>query len=176
MKTPPPEQTTDDALHPVRAELLRAAHTDAQGLVTRADREAAALLDRARSEARAILDEARRQGRIDGGDAARDLLLRARREARSRTLAARREAYEELRRTATERVGDVRRADGYTSVRERLEQRARVLLGPAAEVSEHADGGVVGRAPGKRVDLSLSALADRALDRMGAEVGSLWEP
>ncbi|WP_048820688.1 hypothetical protein, partial [Streptomyces ipomoeae] len=106
----------------------------------------------------------------------RELLVRARREARSRTLAARREAYEGLRRDAAERVRALRRTDGYVSLRKRLEHRARVLLGSGAEVSEHADGGVVARVPGRRVDLSLTALADRALDRMGGEVRSLWEP
>lgn len=175
MTTPAPDQTTD-ALRPVREELLRTAHADAEALLARAGREAAALVDQARAEARALLDEARRQGEADGADAARDLLVRARREARSRTLAARREAYDELRHGAAERVRELRRTDGYVSLREWLEHRARALLGPAAEVSEHADGGVVARAPGTRVDLSLTALADRALDRMGAEVRSLWEP
>lgn len=51
-----------------------------------------------------------------------------------------------------------------------------MLLGAGAEVTEHADGGVVAQVPGRRVDLSLTALADRALDGMGAEVRSLWEP
>jgi vacuolar-type H+-ATPase subunit E/Vma4 len=175
MTTPAPDQTTD-ALHPVRAGLLRAAHSDAEALLARTGREAAALLDQARAEARAILDEARRQGESDGADAARDLLVRARREARSRALAARRESYDELRREAAERVRELRGTDGFASLRERLEHRARVLLGAGAEVSEHADGGVVARVPGRRVDLSLTTLADRALDRMGAEVRSLWEP
>ncbi|MZF85986.1 V-type ATP synthase subunit E [Streptomyces sp. SID5643] len=175
MTTPAPDQTTD-ALHPVRAELLRAAQADAEALLARTEQEVAAVLDQARAEAGGILDEARRQGEADGADTARDLLVRARREARSRTLAARREAYDELRREAAERAGNLRRANGYASLRERLEHRARVLLGPTAEVSEHADGGVVARAPGRRVDLSLTALADRALERMGAEVRSLWEP
>ncbi|WP_367325734.1 hypothetical protein [Streptomyces sp. HUAS ZL42] len=175
MTTPAPDQTTD-ALDPVRAGLLRAAHVDADALLARTEQEAAALLGKARAEARAILDEARRQGEADGADAARDHLVRARREARSRTLAARREAYDELRRAAAERVGELRLTEGYASLREQLAHRARVLLGPAAEVSEHADGGLVARAPGKWVDLSLTALADRALDRMGAEVRTLWEP
>ena len=175
MTTPAPDQRTD-ALDPVRAGLLRAAHADTEALLARTEREAAALLDQTRAEARAILDDARRQGESDGADAARDLLVRARREARSRTLAARREAYDGLRREVVERAGDLRLANGYASVRERLEHRARVLLGPSAEVSEHPDGGVVARAPGRRVDLSLTALADRALDRMGAEVRSLWTP
>jgi vacuolar-type H+-ATPase subunit E/Vma4 len=175
MTTPAPEQTTD-ALSPVRAGLLRAAHADAEALLAHAEREAAALLDQAGAEARAILDEARRQGEADGSDAARDLLVRARRDARSRVLAARREAYQELRREAAERVRALRQTDGYTSLRAWLEQRARALLGPAADVSEHADGGVVARAPGRRIDLSLTALADRAVDCVRGEVGSLWEP
>jgi vacuolar-type H+-ATPase subunit E/Vma4 len=175
MTTPAPEHTTD-ALSPVRAGLLRAAHADAEAVLTHAEREAAALLDQARAEARAILDEARRQGGADGSDAARDLLVKARRDARSRTLAARREAYQELLREAAERVRALRGTDGYASLRAWLEQRARVLLGPAAEVSEHADGGVVARAPGRRVDLSLTTLADRAVDRIRGEVRSLWEP
>ena len=174
MTTPVPEQTSD-ALSPVRAGLLRAAHTDAVALLTGAEREATALLDQARTEARTILDEARRQGEADGADAGRDLLVRARREARSRTLIARRESYEELRRKAAERVRELRRTDDYPSLRERLEHRARVLLGPAAEVTEHADGGVLAQAPGRRVDLSLTALANRALNRMGGAVRSLWE-
>ncbi|MFC4463626.1 hypothetical protein ACFPH6_03240 [Streptomyces xiangluensis] len=173
--TPATDQTTD-ALRPVREELLRAAHADAEALLARTEREAAALLDQARAEARAILDEARRQGESDGADAARDLLVRARREARSRALAARRKSYDELRLEAAERVRELRGTDGFASLRERLEHRARVLLGADAEVSEHADGGVVARVPGRRVDLSLTALADRALDRMGAEVRRLWEP
>ncbi|MEU0216600.1 hypothetical protein ABZ281_16395 [Streptomyces sp. NPDC006265] len=175
MTTPAPEQTTD-ALSPVRAGLLRAAHADVETLLAQAEREAAARLDQARAEARAILDEARRQGEADGSDAARDLLVRARRDARSRTLAARREAYQQLRHETAERVRALRGTNGYASLRAWLEQRARVLLGSAAEISEHPDGGVVARAPGRWVDLSLTTLADRAVDRMRGEVRSLWKP
>ncbi|MEU0112404.1 hypothetical protein ABZ137_01410 [Streptomyces bobili] len=174
--TPRAPGRTTDALHPVRAELLRAAHADADALLARAEREAAARLDQARAVARAVLDDARRQGETDGADAARDLLVRSRREARSRALSARRKPYEDLRREAAERVRELRWADDYASLRGRLEQRARVLLGPAAEVTEDAHGGVVAQVPGRRVDLSLTASAERALDSMGAEVRSLWEP
>lgn len=174
--TPPAPRPATVALDPVRAELLRAAHADAEAVLARAEREAAALLDRAHAEARAMLDEARRQGEADGAAAARDLLVRARREARSRTLAARREAYGALRRETAERVGELRGTPDYPGLRERLERRARVLLGPGTEVTEAPGGGVVARAPGRRVDLSLTALAHHALDRMGGEVRSLWEP
>ncbi|MER5601052.1 hypothetical protein [Streptomyces sp. NPDC002265] len=175
MTTPPSDRPTQ-GLGPVRAELLRAAHADEQAVLARAEREAAALLDRARAEAREILDEARRQGEADGAAAARDLLVRARRKARFRTLTTRREAYETLRRETAERVGELRRTTDYPSLCKRLEQRARVLLGPGTAVTEHPGGGVIAAAPGRRVDLSLATLADRALDRMGREVGTLWEP
>ncbi|MGW2928693.1 hypothetical protein ACWC8S_27860, partial [Streptomyces fungicidicus] len=132
-------------------------------------------LHRARPQAAAVLDEAHRQGEADGADAARDLLVRARRKARARTLAARRESYAELRREVTARVRALRRTDGYADLLERLDHRARALLGPDAEVTEHPEGGVVARAPGKGADLSLPALAGRALDRLGGEVRTLWE-
>jgi vacuolar-type H+-ATPase subunit E/Vma4 len=175
MTAPAPDRAAE-ALGPVRAELLRAAHADAEAVLDRAEREAATLLDRARAEARAILEEARRQGEADGAAAARDLLVRARRQARTRTLAARREAYDALRHETAARVGELRRTTDYPGLRKRLERRARLLLGPGAEVIEHPGGGVVARAPGRRVDLSLTALADRALERMRGEVGTLWEP
>lgn len=165
-----------DALRPVRAALVEAARADAAELAERTGRDGQALLRRARAEARAILDEGRRQGGADGADAARELLVKARREARSRMLAARRESYEELRREAVARVLELRRTDGYAPLRARLAHRARLLLGPDAHVSEHADGGVVAEVPGKRADFSLPALAARSLDRMRGEVRGLWEP
>ncbi|MDW8806477.1 hypothetical protein P1P68_17190 [Streptomyces scabiei] len=174
--TPAAPGSTADALDPVRAELLSAAHADAEALSARAATDAAAVLDRARDEAAAILDEARRQGEADGAAASRDLLRAARREARARVLSARREAYGDLRRAIAVRTGELRRTDDYAELRERLEGLARALLGPGAEVTEHPEGGVVARAPGRRLDLSLTALADRALDRLGGEVRVLWEP
>ncbi|MGK3940995.1 hypothetical protein ABK046_21475 [Streptomyces caeruleatus] len=174
--TPPAPAPATAALDPVRAALLRAAHADAEAVLARAEREAAALLDRAHAEARAMLDEARRQGEADGAAAARDRLVRARREARSRTLAARRKAYGTLRRESAERVEEWRGTPDYPGLRERLERRARVLLGPGAQVTEDPHGGVVAHTPGRRVDLSLPTLAHQALDRMGGEVRRLWEP
>lgn len=174
--TPTAPGGTADALDPVRAELLRAAHADAAALSARAATEAAGVLDRARADAAAILDDARRQGEADGATASRDLLRRARREARSRILSARRETYDELRRAVAGRAGELCRRDDYGDLHERLEQLARALLGPGAQVTRHPEGGVVARAPGRRVDLSLTTLADRALHRLGGEVRDLWEP
>lgn len=43
-------------------------------------------------------------------------------------------------------------------------------------LEEPDGGGVVATAPGLRVDLSADALADRAVELLGAEVMRLWEP
>jgi hypothetical protein len=51
-----------------------------------------------------------------------------------------------------------------------------LLLGPEARITPHADGGVVAVVSGRRADLSLTALATRALDRAGAEAEFLWAP
>ncbi|MFG2859185.1 hypothetical protein [Streptomyces sioyaensis] len=175
MRTPAPD-AAGAALEPVRAELLRTAHAEARELLARADREAADLLDAARAEGRAILGASRRQGEAEGAAAGRAALVQARRTARARELDVRREAYEELRLRATERVRALRHAADYEAVLDRLARRARRILGPEADVTEHPDGGVVAHAPGRRVDCTLDALAARALDRIGAEAETLWAP
>ncbi|MEU5735660.1 MULTISPECIES: hypothetical protein [Streptomyces] len=164
------------ALAPVRAALLRTARGEAQGLLERADRETAALLDEARAQARSLVEEASRQGERDGAAAARAIRADARRAARARTLTVRREAYEELRRRAFARGRGLRDAETYPAARDRLRGRASRLLGPDAEITEAPDGGVVGRAAGRRAECTLDGLTARALDRLGAEAETLWSP
>jgi vacuolar-type H+-ATPase subunit E/Vma4 len=174
MTTPPAERS--DALGPVRAALLQAAHSDAATLLAQARQVAASALDDARAQAEAIVNEARRQGEADGKAATVQALTRARRTARARELSARGTAYAQLRRRAAEHVRRLRDGEAYPALRERLAVLARELLGPGACVTEHPDGGVVATCPGRRVDLSLDALAARALDRLGADTEALWEP
>ncbi|MGG7569307.1 hypothetical protein [Streptomyces sirii] len=175
MRTPAPDQTAA-ALEPVRTELLRAARAEAGALLAGADDEAAALLDDARAAAREIVDEAHRQGEAEGTAVGCALLARARRTARTRALNVRREVYEELRLRATERVRALRQTAGYAALVDRLNERARQLLGPDAEVTEHPAGGVVAHVAGRRVDYTLDALAAHAVDRIGAEAETLWAP
>ncbi|MDF3293291.1 hypothetical protein [Streptomyces silvisoli] len=171
-----PGTERSDALEPVRDALLRAARKDAEAVLTEAHRAAAAVLDEAQARATAILDEARTQGTADGTADGAALRVRARRTVRARELAARREAYDELRRRATARVRRLRTESEYPSMRDELVARARQLLGADASVSEDPDGGVVATAPGRRVDLTLDALAGRALERFAAQVETLWAP
>ncbi|WP_055491310.1 hypothetical protein [Streptomyces sp. TP-A0356] len=163
-----------DPLTPVRAELLRAARADADTVLARARADADEAMRAARTEAETLLDRAREQGAADGTAAAARERVRARQDAWTRELCARAEVYADLR--ARVRTG-VRDALADTGVlRVRLEERARALLGTGARVTATVDGGVTAETPGRRVDLSANALADRALDRLGAEAETLWAP
>jgi hypothetical protein len=82
--------------------------------------------------------------------------------------------YEELRRRVTE--GVLHAPADRAALRSLLEARARAVLGPGASVTAAADGGVLAKAPGLRVDLTLTSLAERALERAGPEAETLWAP
>lgn len=58
---------------------------------------------------------------------------------------------------------------------DRLRTLARDRAGADARIATAPGGGVIAVAPGRRVDCSVSALADHAVDLLGAEVERLWE-
>ncbi|UXY25238.1 hypothetical protein [Streptomyces sp. HUAS TT20] len=163
-----------DALDPVRAELLRAARASADAVRQRARADAEEVLRAARDTAGEVLARARELGEADGAAGAARERVRAVQEAWAKELAARSEVYGELR--AAIRAG-VRRALAEGAVPQtRLADAARALLGSQARVTPAAGGGVTGEAVGRRVDLSADALADRALERLGARAELLWRP
>jgi hypothetical protein len=59
---------------------------------------------------------------------------------------------------------------GYPQLRKALEDVARHALGRSARISDADGGGVVGRRAGRRVDLSLTGFADRAVDACAARL------
>jgi hypothetical protein len=161
------------ALAPVRAALLDRARADAAAALAAADTDAAAVLAEAREQAAALLREAREQGEREAAALRTREHARAGREARSVVLGAQRTALDELRRRT--RVA-ARALRDDRALLDRLRARLVTDLGPDAVVREHPDGGLVADAPGRRVDASLPALADRALDGLGGEVQALWTP
>ncbi|MFF7929994.1 MULTISPECIES: V-type ATP synthase subunit E family protein [unclassified Streptomyces] len=171
-----PVAGTENALAPVRARLLQDARADAEAVLLAAAEDADALSREAEARAAAILAEAREQGAADAETARRAVRTRARRAARARELAARRQCWEELGRQVVRGVEDLRRTEAYPDLRRRLTLRARYLLGPDARIAEAPGGGVVGESRSRRVDLSLAAFAQQALDRYGAELEELWTP
>jgi vacuolar-type H+-ATPase subunit E/Vma4 len=157
----------------VAAALLQAARRDAGLVRGQADEQAAAILADARREAAGALETARADGAAEAHAYGTAERAKARRGARTTALAARREALEGLRR-------ETRRATGLLQddrpLRERLVALAGEACGDGAIVTGHPDGGVVADAPGRHVDCSFGALADRAVDALGAEVEELWTP
>jgi hypothetical protein len=164
------------ALAPVRAGLLARAHADADAALAEADADADSALAEARQQAAAILADARARGERDAAVAEARERARARREARSTVLGAQRAAYEELRRRGEAAARALRTGPGYPALVASLSACARAELGPAAVIREHPDGGVVAEVPGRRLDATLAALADRALDGLGPDVQGLWAP
>jgi hypothetical protein len=168
--------TAAGALAPVRAALLAAAEADAAALLAAADAEVAAAVAAAEAQAAELVARARAEGAADAETMLAADRARGGREARRIALAARREAYELLRDRARAGVAALPADPAYPAILARLTARARALLGADAEIAPHPDGGVLGSAPGRRCDLSLPALADRAVDSLGPEVERLWTP
>jgi hypothetical protein len=163
-----------DALDPVRVELLRAARASADAVRERARADAEETLRTARSTADEVLAQARDLGEADGAAAAARERVRSVQDAWAVELAARSEVYAELR--AAVRAG-VRRALAEGALPQvRLAEAARALLGTQARVTAATEGGVTAEVPGRQVDLSAGALADRALERLGAQAETLWRP
>lgn len=167
-QVPHPHEVDPGVLAPVRAALLAAARQEADRGEAQARARAAETLTAAAGRADAIVSAARAAGAADAEAVARIDLGRARRAARARTLRARREAYDRLRRESRQAVGRVRDEPGYAAIRATLTAAAQRLLGPDAEVVDAEGGGVIARTGSRRVDLSLRALADRAVDRVAA--------
>lgn len=166
-----PEMST--ATFPVARFLLRTARQDAERVRSAAAADADATLARARAKADALLAQARAAGAAEGTALAAAGLVEARRRGRAMVLGARREACERLRDHVRAAASALREDPRLV---DHLRTLARDLAGPGAEVTEHADGGFVALGRGTRVDCSLRALADHAVDALGAEVERLWAP
>jgi vacuolar-type H+-ATPase subunit E/Vma4 len=163
-----------EALEPVRTALLARAWATAGAEAARAATDADAVLGQARARAAEILAVARADGERDAATVRAREAARAHREARETVLRAQQDAYAELRRQAHVRISGLRDDASYPQLLERLHRLAVAELGADAAVRVHADGGVVAESAGRWLDLSLPALADRAVDDLGSEVRSLW--
>jgi hypothetical protein len=172
----PLSTAADAALDPVRTALLAAARVDAAGVLRQAESQRRELLERARSTAEDLVADARAAGEATATATVAVRLAQSRREARRSALAAQRELYDELRRRCRSAASALSATAEYQGLRRQLVDNARRQLGPDAVVEESPYGGIVASAGTERVDLSLPALADRALDRSGPEVTGLWTP
>lgn len=161
------------ALAPLRQALLASAQADVARELAEAQRQATALVTRAEARAEKVLAAAVSAGKEDAEAVITARRNEARRQARMSELATQREAYDELRRQVADHLA---RLAADPQRRERLANQVHQLLGPAATVQDAPGGGVIGRSPGRQVDLGVRALADRAVHDLGGELAGLWTP
>jgi vacuolar-type H+-ATPase subunit H len=170
------ETAAQAALAPVRAELLRRAREQADGITAAARRQAAQALDQAHRDAARQVDQARAAGQAQAAPLAAAVRTQGRREAQAITLAAQRAAYDKLRDRVTAAVTSLRDGPGYAPLLARLRLDASQAAGPGAVLTEAPAGGIIARAPGIVVDCSLPRLADAAVAALGDRVAWLWTP
>ena len=166
--------TVPDALGPVRDALLARARADAPAEVARAEEEARAILAEAGRRAAAVRQEARARGEADAHAVQVAGRASARREARSVVLAAQSAVASALHDRVHACLQDLRDDPAFAEIESRLEAQARVLLGPDVRLAPDPSGGFVAECSGRRVELTLDAVADRLLERLGPELQSLW--
>jgi vacuolar-type H+-ATPase subunit E/Vma4 len=163
-----------DALGPVRDALLARARADAAAEVSRAEEEARATVQDAGRRADAIREEARVRGEADAHTVLVAMRARSRREARSVVLGAQNEVVAALRDRVHAGLRDLRDDPAFAAMEGRLESEARALLGPDVRLTRHPSGGFLAESAGRRVEVTLAAVADRLLDSLGPELESLW--
>ena len=165
----------DTALAPVREALRRRAEESAARTVTEARQQAEEILAAARAEAADIRSTAEREGAEAARADAVASSARARRQARRTVLAEQEHLHSLLAAEVLERARGLRSDPRYPQILRRLTAQADRMLGPMASVTESHKGGVVGTAGSRRLDLSLPALAEQALEDHAREVQGLWE-
>jgi len=160
-------------LEPLASALHASAQRDAEAKLSEARTRATASDQEAASKARKILAQAQADGEAAAEHESARRLVAAKRRARRRELEAQRAAYEALFAAAADRA---RKEPTYGELQDRLKQAAASVLGgqPAIVEDPQGRGGVLARADGRSVDLTLPVLVRRCITRMGKGVAALW--
>lgn len=163
-------------LAPVREALLADASEEADRLRAEARDDAGRAADAAERDVAAEVAEIERRQAVAREARAERVRARARAEAQALLLAARDDVHRELRAATRAAALQLRDDDRYPALLDRLETMVRDQLGPDARIERDPPdvGGVVGTAGTRRVDYTLTVLAERALRDRADEVISLW--
>ena len=161
-----------DALAPLREALLERARAEADALSDSAATKSRAALEEARRTAESLISTARTEGREEADEVLAAEAAEVRGRAREVVLAARQAAYLDVRREAEAAVRDLLAEPGRRS---RMEAVLARELGGDAETTDLPGGGItVSTTDGRRVDASVAALVDAALETTDLE--RLWSP
>lgn len=164
------------ALEPVRRALLEDSEAQAERIIAEATHEADLSVGTAEQEAAEEVRQAERRGAASAKVRADQALALARTEAHGEVLQSRDDLRQRLHRAA--RAAAIGLADDprYPDLIDTLEQLARNQLGSTAEIQRDPGGlgGVVAVDGSRRVDYTLPALAERALESLADEVAQLW--
>ena len=162
------------ALQPVAAELLRRADAEAQQVIADAQDEANRIVEQARATAQQITETARDAGQATTAALVAEETAAVRRAMRRDVLVAQDAVYRQWRRHAAEAVQRLRNEREYPRWRDALQRAASAALGPDARVIDNPAGGIAAQLCNRQIDLSLPAIAARALDRLAPEAEGLW--
>jgi vacuolar-type H+-ATPase subunit E/Vma4 len=169
-------RTLAGRLDPVRVALLEDAGIEADRILTEARHGADEAVAAAEQEVAAEVAEVERRQAISAAAHADQVRARARAEAHSEMLGAREGLHQDLLEAVRLAALDLRNDERYPALLDHFEAVARAQLGPDAQVERDPSGrgGIVAVAGTRRVDYTLTTLAERALRDHAEEVASLW--
>lgn len=161
-----------EQLEPVRGALLDTARAHAAALIDHVRVEAETILTDAAASVDSEVDRAEERARQTARARSEQHLHRARADAQQHLLRTRAVIVARLVDATHRAAQDLRDDPRYCDLLDHFERLARDQLGPDAEIERDPDivGGIVAHCGSRRVDYSLAALADRALDQLGDEI------
>lgn len=163
-------------LEPVREALLTDAKSQADRLIADATGAAAIEADEAERKAEAEIERAARRGAASAQARADQELAHARNVAHREVLEAKDDIRGRFQEALHAAALNLRNDARYPALVHELERLARDQLGPNTHIEPDPNGlgGIVGVSGARRVDYTLPALADRALESVADRVGQLW--
>ncbi len=165
-----------DALGPVRSALLEDAAREADRIVNDAAHDAESIVDEAEADARAEVRRAEERSEMSARARADRMLARARNDSHHEILRAKEDIRHRLLEAVHAAALALREDPRYPDLLTELVRLARDQLGPDAvferDPADH--GGILVTDGSHRLDYTLPALADRALDVLADDVAELW--
>jgi vacuolar-type H+-ATPase subunit E/Vma4 len=164
------------SLEPVRATLLADANAEAERIVREATRSADRLVNQAEHDADAEVVEVERRGEASARALDDQHVARARDEAHSIIMRTQEIFHQQLAEAVRDAALDLRNDPRYPALLDHFADVARNQLGDAAIIERDPEPGrgIIAVAGTRRVDYTLPALADRALDALSDETAALW--